>query len=585
MLTETRQNYRLWTEPERNLKAEETLSRELRVHPLTARLLCNRGLTGPAEADAFLRPDLKQLHDPFGLPDMDKAAHRIQEALANGETIFIHGDYDVDGVTSTALYVRALTALGAKLVYRIPHRKNDGYDIKIPAIDWANEQGASLVITSDCGIQAREAVAHANSLGLTVIITDHHEPGEILPPAFAIVNPHRHDSTYPFSQLAGVGVAFKTMQAVVRLVDPTHENAFIQKFLDLVACGTVADVMPLLGENRVFAYFGLKQLATTRKVGLRALLAGAGIDTTRPLSAESVGFGIGPRINAVGRLDDAALALDLMLTGDPEEAQLLVEKMNAFNVERQLTQKRILEEARKIVESRDLDLTRILVVASPGWNAGVVGIVAGKLVDAYYRPAIVIGVSDDETRGKGSARSIPGFDMFEGIQLCRELLESCGGHEMAAGLSLTMENLDAFEAKINAHAHATMTDADFVPRLMHDGLIEPGDLSLSLLEEWSAFAPFGQANPEPRFASQSLLICEARRIGKDMSHLKMRVRATAMDPTDCVAWGQGDWADRAGPGDTLEAVYTPQVNEWNGRRLLQLNIKDLRKPLLSDLLL
>jgi len=567
-----------WTEPERDARAEQALVRELRLHPLSARLLCNRGLCDPAAADAFLRPDLSHLHDPFGLPDMDKAAHRIKDALAAGETIFIHGDYDVDGVTSTAVYVRTLLALGAKLEYRVPHRKRDGYDLKSGAIDFAHEKGATLVITSDCGIQAREAVAYANSLGMTVIVTDHHEPGETLPPAYAVVNPHRHDSTYPFPGLAGVGVAFKTMQALVRLVQPTHENAFIQKFLDLVACGTVADVMPLLGENRVFTSFGLKQLAVTRKVGLRALLDGAGIKTDKPLSAEAVGFGIGPRINAVGRLDDAAVALDLMLTGDPEEARLLVEKLNAFNVERQQAQKRILEEAKRIVANLDLDRTKVLVIASPGWNAGVVGIVAGKLVEAYGRPAIVIGVNDEETHGKGSARSIPGFDMFQGIQLCRDLLQSCGGHEMAAGLSLAMDNLADFEKKINAHARATMTDEDFIPRLAHDGTIDPSALSLDLLEEWARFAPFGQANPEPRFASQNLLICDARRMGKDMTHLKMRVRAEAMDPTDCIAWGQGDWADRAGPGDFLEAVYTPQINEWNGRRLLQFNIKDLRTP-------
>jgi len=566
-----------WTEPERDPKAEQALVRELRLHPLSARLLCNRGLCDPAAADAFLRPDLTQLHDPFGLPDMDKAAHRIKDALAAGETIFIHGDYDVDGVTSTAVYVRTLLALGAKLEYRVPHRKRDGYDLKTGAIDYAHEKGATLVITSDCGIQAREAVAYANSLGMTVIVTDHHEPGEVLPPAYAVVNPHRHDSTYPFPSLAGVGVAFKTMQALVRLVQPTHENAFIQKFLDLVACGTVADVMPLMGENRVFASFGLKQLATTRKVGLRALLDGAGIKTDKPLSAEAVGFGIGPRINAVGRLDDAAVALDLMLTGDPEEARLLVEKLNAFNVERQQAQRRILEEAKLIVANLDLDKTKVLVIASPGWNAGVVGIVAGKLVETYGRPAIVIGVNDEETHGKGSARSIPGFDMFQGIQLCRDLLQSCGGHEMAAGLSLSMENLEDFQEKINAHARATMSDEDFVPRLAHDGTIDPSALSLDLLEEWARFAPFGQANPEPKFASRNLLICDARRIGKDMTHLKMRVRAAMMDPTDCIAWGQGDWADRAGPGDFLEAVYTPQINEWNGRRLLQFNIKDLRR--------
>jgi single-stranded-DNA-specific exonuclease len=560
------------------------LARELRVHPLTARLLVNRRLTDPADADAFLRPDLRRLHDPFGLPDMDKAARRIADGIENGETLFVHGDYDVDGVTSTALYVRTLTALGAKVVYRVPHRKVDGYDLKIGAVDWAREQGAALVITSDCGIQAREAVAYANSLGMTVIVTDHHEPGGTLPPAYAVVNPHRRDSTYPFPNLAGVGVAFKTMQAVVRLRDPTHENAYIQRFLDLVACGTVADVMPLLGENRIFAAFGLKSLARTRKIGLRALLDGAGIDTNKPLTAESVGFGIGPRINAVGRLGDAAVALDLMLTGDPEEARRIVGELNAFNVERQTAQRRILEDAHRLLAERDLDDVKVLVVASPGWNSGIVGIVAGKLVDFYNRPAVVIGVDDGEVWGKGSARSIPGFDMFQGIQLCGELLETCGGHEMAAGLSLRMENYAAFERLINAHAADVLTPEDFIPRLAHDGTVAPSEITLSLLEEWASFAPFGEANPEPRFASQGLLVCEARRIGRDLSHLKMRIRAEAMDPTDCVAWGKGDWTDEVGPGDRLDAVYAPQINEWNGRRALQLNIKDMRRfdPLVGN---
>ena len=348
----------------RTRRPRRLLTRELRVHPLTARLLVNRGLADPAEADAFLRPGLHRLHDPFGLPDMDKAARRIADAIARGEIIFIHGDYDVDGVTSTALYVRTLAALGAKLEYRVPHRKRDGYDLKAEAVDWAKAQGASLVITSDCGIQAREAVAHANGLGLTVIVTDHHEPGETLPDAYAVVNPHRRDSTYPFPHLAGVGVAFKVMQAVVRLVKPEHENAYVQKFLDLVACGTVADVMPLQGENRVFASLGLKALARTRKVGLRALLDGARIDTSKPLTAEAVGFGIGPRINAVGRLDDAAVALDLLLTGDPEAAQALVEKMNACNVQRQQEQQRILAEALAQLQGQDMDGLSVLVVSS-----------------------------------------------------------------------------------------------------------------------------------------------------------------------------------------------------------------------------
>jgi single-stranded-DNA-specific exonuclease len=567
-----------WIEPPRYAEAEGILSRELRVHQLTARLLINRGLTDPADADAFLNPSLSQLHDPFLLPDMEKAALRIKEAIATGERIFVHGDYDVDGVTSTALYVRTLLALKANLVYRVPHRARDGYDLKAGAVQWAHEQGATLVITSDCGIQARDAVAHANSLGMTVIVTDHHEPGDVLPAAYAIVNPHRHDSKYPFPCIAGVGVAFKTMQAVVRLCTPEHEAAYIKRFLDLVACGTVADVMPLLGENRVFASFGLKTLATTKKVGLRALLEGAKIDLTKPLSAETVGFGIGPRINAVGRLDDAAVALDLMLTNDEAEANRLVTMLNNFNIERQLMQKRMLDEAIAKVAERDFDQISVLVVAAPGWNAGVVGIVAGKLVEAFHRPTIVISVSDDGINGKGSARSIQGFDMFRGVQLCKSLLDTCGGHEMAAGLSLQMSNFDDFVRMINEHGASVITPEDLIPKLAHDGSIDPSQLSLALLDEWQQFAPFGEKNPEPKFSSSNLLICDIRRIGKDLSHLKMRVRADSMDPTDCVAWGQGHWADLAGPGDSLEMVYSPQVNEWNGRRNLQLLLKDLRQP-------
>ena len=566
-----------WTEPTRDLRAEEILARELHIHATTARLLVNRGLSDPAEAHAFLNPSLSQLHDPMGLPDMDKAARRIADAIQAKEKMFVYGDYDVDGVTSTAVYVRALTALGANLIYRVPHRKKDGYDLRTTGVQWAHDQQATLVITSDCGIQSHDAVDLANSFGMTVIVTDHHEPGTTLPNAYAIVNPHRHDSTYAWPHIAGVGVAFKVMQAVTRLLQPMHEGAFIQKFLDLTACGTVADVMPLLGENRVFASLGLLSLAKTRKVGLRALLDGAGLDLSKPLTSESIGFGIGPRINAVGRVDDAALALDLLLTGDAEEAHLLVEKLNGFNAARQVEQKRILTEARAMMAAQDMTDVNVLVLASPGWNAGVVGIVAGKLVDDCHRPAIVIGTNDDGTWGKGSARSIKAFNLFDGIQHSRDLLETCGGHAMAAGLSLTMSNFDQFRQRINDYASTSLTPEHFVPEIAHDGTIDPSDLSIPLIHEWQRLAPFGHANPAPLFASTKMLICDAKRMGKDMSHLKLRVRADAMDPTDCVAWGQGDFTDLAGPGDRLSAVYSPQINEWNGRSSLQLMLKDLRK--------
>lgn len=576
----TSQPQTLWTEPTRDTEAEAALMRDLPAphnKALTARLLVNRGLSDPAAAYAFLFPELNHLHNPFLLPDMDKAARRIADAIQKKETIFVHGDYDVDGVTSTALYVHTLRGLKASLVFRVPHRKKDGYDIKAAAVDWAREQGASVVITSDCGIQAHEAIGHANRLGMTVIVTDHHEPGPTLPDAYAVVNPHRHDSTYPFPNLAGVGVAFKTMQAVMRLLRPEKEASFIRWALDLVACGTVADVMPLQGENRVFARFGLRELARSRKVGLRMLLEGAGWGDGKTLTTETISFGLAPRINAVGRVDDAAVALDLLLTGDPEEAGRIVADLNTFNLERQTTQKRILEEAQSLLAERDLEDIKVLVIASSGWNAGVVGIVAGKLAELYSRPTIVIGVNDAETHGKGSARSIPGFDMFRGIQICKDLLESCGGHEMAAGLSLKMDNFTAFEMLINAHAGEVMTPEDYIPRLAHDGVVDPSQITLSQLDEWADFAPFGEANPEPRFASEDLVICEAKRIGKDMSHLKMRVRANALDPTDCVAWGQGHWTDRVGPGDRLHAVFAPQINEWNGRRSVQFLIKDLRQ--------
>jgi single-stranded-DNA-specific exonuclease len=437
-------------------------------------------------------------------------------------------------------------------------------------------QGATLVITSDCGIQAREAVKHANALGMTVIVTDHHEPSEGLPPAYAVVNPHRHDSTYPFANLAGVGVAFKTMQAVIRLIRPDDEHKFIERFLDLVACGTIADVMPLLGENRVFASMGLQLLMSTRKVGLRTLLYAVHPDMSRPLTSESISYGIAPRINAVGRLDDAALALDLLLTKDQEEANRLVTALNNFNVERQDEQRRMIHEAVELLAERDLSTVKVLVLASDGWNPGVVGIVAGKLAERYYRPSIVIGLDETGTRGKGSARSIPGFDLFSSIQACRHLLDTCGGHEMAAGLSLTVERLDEFIRAINDYASEVLTPDDLVPKIGFDGVVDPSYFKMRQLEALEMFAPFGQANPEPRFAARAVQVCELKAVGKDQSHLKMRVRGDSPVAVECIAWGRAERAESLRPGDRLAVLYTPQIHAFNGRRSLQLNIKDMR---------
>jgi single-stranded-DNA-specific exonuclease len=566
----------IWTAPIRDRQAEDSLMRELEIDRVSARMLVNRGHVDPEAALKFLDPQLAHLHDPFLLPDMDKAARRIADAVATGESIFIHGDYDVDGVTSTALYVRSLTALGAKPLYRVPHRKNDGYDLKVRSVDWAHSQGASLLITTDCGIQARDAVKHANELGITVVVTDHHEPGDELPPAYAVVNPHRRDSEYPFPNLAGVGVAFKTMQAVVRLIRPADERKFIERFLDLAACGTIADVMPLVSENRVFASYGLRELPKTRKVGLRALLQSVQGDGQRRLTSESISFGIAPRINAVGRLDDAALALELMLTTDQAEAERLVAALNDFNAERRDEQRRMVLEAIALLSTQDLSDVRVLVLASGGWNAGVVGIVAGKLAERYYRPAIVIGVDESGTHGKGSARSIPGFHLFDGIRACRGLLDSCGGHEMAAGLTLSMDRLDTFRNAINEYASQVLTPSDLLPKIRFDGVVDPSFFKFKQLELLERFEPFGDGNPEPRFASRNMQICDMRRIGKDQSHLRLKVRGESPYAVECVAWGGAERAESLRPGDRLDVLYSPQAHVFNGRHSLQLDIKDMR---------
>lgn len=570
----------LWRETPRKAEVEQFLARELEIQPLTARLLANRGIVAPDQANAFLRPDLSQLHDPFLLPDMDKAARRIVDAIIGGEKIFVHGDYDVDGVTSTAIYARTLAKLGADVFYRVPNRHVDGYDIKVAGIDWAKEQGASLVITTDCGIQAREAVSYANSLGMTVIITDHHEQGDELPCAYAVVNPHRRDSRYPWPDLAGVGVAFKTMQAVVRLYKPEFERSYMSGYLDLVACGTVADVMPLLNENRVFAAHGLDSLRRTKKVGLRVLLESANFDLSQRLSSENVAFGIAPRINAIGRLDDASLALDLLLTSDEAEARRLVAKLNDANIERQRSQKKITAEAVMQVIQKSLQKNPVIVVSSKGWNTGIVGIVAGKLAEQFNRPAIVIGVSDDGSWGKGSARSIPAFDVFQGISSCSSLLESCGGHAFAAGVLLKSENIEPFARSLSEYAGARLTEADFLPQISIDAITPPDPIDVRLLEEWERLEPFGESNPRPLLASNGVVCAGGKRVGKDQTHLKLQIEhgeANRKWRGEAVAWGRADeWEPITLSGSAVDIVYTPSVNTFNGRRSVQLVVKDLR---------
>jgi len=565
-------SHTIWIEPQRDESAEALLTRELGVHPLTARLLVNRDIRDPDAAYPYLNPNLGNLHDPLLLPDMDKASHRLADAIKNHERIFVHGDYDADGVTSTALYVRAIEALGGDVIYRVPHRKKHGYDIKDDAVQYAYEKQARLILTTDCGIQAVKTVDFANQMGIPVIITDHHEPGPNLPKAHAVVNPHRHDSTYPFSSLAGVGVAFKTMQAVVRLMRPELERRFLDRYLELAALGTIADVMPLTGENRVIARFGLDTMRQTKLLGLSTLVHGINLDPNKPITPQTVSFQVAPKINAIGRLDAAELALELLLTRERPRAEELVAKLVETTEERRTVEAQILAEAEEQVKGMDLSTRKVIVLAAPGWHTGVVGIVAQRIRERHWRPAIVLCLDEATGTGKGSARSIDGFDLHAGLVACGEHLDTFGGHKAAAGLSLATANLPAFDAALNAYAATVLTDDDLVPREKHDGWIDPSEITPEAMEEWSWLAPYGMENPRPRFASRKLCVRGVGRMGAEQQHLQLRV-GTGQGIRRCVGWRLASLADNLAVGQSVDLLYDAKLNHFNGTTSVELEIK------------
>lgn len=561
-----------WLAPETDEVLVQNLARDAQVSETVARILVNRGITTAEDARAFLTPSLDQLHDPMLLPDMAAGVERIVRAIEGGEKILVHGDYDVDGVTSAALLIRTLKRLGASVVHRVPHRKRDGYDIKPYNAEEAHADGVTLIITADCGVNACSTIARAQELGIDMVVTDHHEQGDTLPKAVAVINPIRHDSTYPFRHLAGVGVALKLAQAVVRRLG--HDDIkFMQRFLDLAALGTVADVVPLIGENRVIVKFGLDSLTRTKKVGLEALLARNGL-TDKKITTYHVGFVLAPRINAVGRLDDAAIALQLMLTTNREEADSLADVLEQRNTERQQEQQKIWQSVEAKIAEKDLDAYRAIVLSATDWNSGVVGIVASKIVERYCRPAILLTHNVEEGTVSGSGRSIEAFNMIDALNKCRDLLNRAGGHALAAGLSLDADNLPQFEERLNSLAFELITEADMAPKIVVDGEIAPSEVSWTLLKELNRLEPFGQGNPEPVFCSSGLEVIDAQRVGSDGSHLKMKVRVET-DRIDCIAFGKGDLQPSVHVGREVDLCYNIRANSFNGYDNLQLMIKDI----------
>ncbi len=548
----------------------DTIADTLEVPDFVAAILVQRGIQEVEAARLFLYPSLSDLHDPFLLNDMDRAVERIRQALLQQERILVCGDYDVDGITSATIMKRSLSALGAEVFTYLPNRMNDGYGFHDTSIEFAQECNAKLLITVDCGITATNAVNQANELGMDVIITDHHEPNGPLPAAYAILNPKRLDSTYPEANLAGIGVAFKLVQALIKkglLQFP------LSSLLELVALGTVADVANLMGENRILVHFGLESLTHTSQEGLKALMKVSGVVHGRRLDPFAIGYQLGPRLNAVGRLGSPEQALELLLTTDPETAEVLANQLNSQNQKRQTIEEEILHRVEDQVASMDLNEEPFIVAHGEGWHEGVIGIVASKITDRHFRPTCVISVKNGV--GKGSGRSIPSFSLFDCLSEIDEHLIEFGGHQIAAGFQILPEKIEAFRQACIRVAHQHLTPEDLIPKTNIDTEIRLRDISFETIKSMNRLAPFGLGNPKPVILFKQLRTkYPPRSVGNDGNHLKL-VLTDGRKHMDAIAFNFGQFYDRIRRADVLDIVATPEINVWNGREYLQLHIHDI----------
>ncbi len=564
----------VWNTKPHDEAAATALAQALGVSAVTARLLAIRGITDPDEASRFMNPTLDQLFDPFRLAGLECAADRLLLAITRRERIAVHGDYDVDGITSTVILRRALELLGADVGHFIPERLTDGYGLQPGTIDRLHEEGVKLIVSVDCGIRAPEAARRARQLGVDLIITDHHEPDDELPDACAVVNPKRHDCTYPDKNLAGVGVALKLVQA---LCGRAGKSAWLPAFVKIASIGTLADVVPLIGENRIIAKLGLQMLTKgPHKVGLRALLEAAGL-SGKTIDSYHIGFMVAPRINAAGRMSTPDIATRLLLASDEsmaDEAKALAEQLEAENTRRRQEDQDILAKAKKIVDTDpEVGARSVLVVAGEGWHRGVIGIVASKLVDAYYRPAIVLSI--DGGIAHGSCRSITGFNMLACLESCAPLMKRFGGHKAAAGLQLETSRVREFRQAVNAHADAILGPDDLRPSLWLDGPLALHDINERVMAEFAALAPFGPGNPRPKFHTGGVAIVDGPRLLKER-HLKMTLKQNGRI-LRAIHWNA---AERE-PGLTarkegVEIAYTVEENEYQGTKYVELRLEDFR---------
>ncbi|MEI6817280.1 MAG: single-stranded-DNA-specific exonuclease RecJ [Bacteroidota bacterium] len=549
----------------------ENLAKELNINPILSNLLVQRGITNFDGAKKFFRPELSQLHDPFLMRDMEKAVSRIEEAIISNEKILVYGDYDVDGATSVALVYSFLKRFYGNVDFYLPCRYAEGYGISIKSIDYAHENGFTLVIALDCGIKANDKIDYANERGIDFIICDHHRPGDVLPNAVAVLDPKRLDAVYPFDELSGCGVGFKLVQGFSMRNNIPFSD--LEQYLDLVAISIAADIVPINDENRILAHYGLKRINHQPRPGVKAIMELA--NAKKELSISDLVFIVGPRINAAGRIENARHAVDLLITKNKEEAFTSGQGIDVLNTERKTLDTNITEHALEMIKDDEINLHRkSTVIFHPEWHKGVIGIVASRLIDKYYRPTIVLTQNDNMITG--SARSVKGFDIYNAIDACSDLLEQFGGHKYAAGLMLKPENMTAFSERFEEVVCSTIEDWMMVQEVDVDAEIKLSDISPSLMKILKQFAPFGPGNMSPVFKSSGVYDGGgARIVGRD--HLKLNLKQNDREAGfDAIAFQQGIHAPLISKGIPFDICYSIEENEWNGSTTIQLNIKDIK---------
>ena len=552
-----------WLLPTPDPPAAAALASALRIGPLAARVLVRRGLADPECARRFLRPSLDHLLDPQLLRDLPRAIERLLRAIQTGEKILIYGDYDVDGTTSVVLLTKAIQLAGGAAQYHVPHRLKDGYGMRPEVVETAAAQGVRLIVSVDTGIRAAEVVARANELGIDVIVTDHHLPDAALPPAVAVLNPNRHDCPYPEKNLCGAGVAFKLVQALLAALPwaPEKQRRVAESFLKLVAIATVADVVPLTGENRVMVKHGLDGLRAVRNPGLRALLDVAGFTGATVPNSHQVAFQIAPRLNAAGRMDTAKTVIDLFLTEDASHARELAQQLHGQNAER----RRVQTEIAALCESQPVgDSTAALVYYGEDWHRGVLGIVASRLVERFHRPVFVLGRNSGDGLAQGSGRSIPAFHLLDALDSMRDLFVKYGGHEFAAGVTLEAARVAEFRERFNTCAAARLRPEDFQPSLEIDSILELREIDEQSVQEVLALAPFGNGNPPPKFAAVGVEVAAPPVVVKE-KHLRTTVRQNGRILT-LKAWNFADRAAELARGARVDIAFTLEEDAYSAER-------------------